>query len=699
MRITDLEISNFRAITRIALADLEDAVVVAGPNGCGKSCVLDAIRLVKSAYGGYQPNEWHSWFGEFQINFQQRSSDVQGLLQDPSREMRISASFSFAPQEIDYVRRNARDLLRGSAWREVAPEFAGWRAFTAAPLAAQYRAHAEQVEQRAVQAHVALSAELEQDVAAATVTIGTSGEIRIEPSRLLELIFSVYEPGSVGVLDFHSANRQYNRERVAGVNLDLDTTQEQRRQNALYNPQQKYAGLKAEMASAFVRQQLARQAGAPGDSQEDLVEALRDLFRTFFPGKGFEGPVPTPDGRVEFPVTLPDGSTHDLDDLSSGEKEVLYGYMRLRSSAPRYSVVLVDEPELHLNPRLTRGLARFYFDHLVSRQENQLWLISHSDTLLRESVDLEGFGVYHMTRGDRTQPTGNQATRIGTEAEAERLVIELVGDLAAYRPGAKVVLFEGGGNVEFDVLVVTRLFPAFADATNLIAAGNRQQVVALHRALEKLDARTLGARFYAVHDRDSSPTTEHAARRFSWDVYHIENYLLEPEFVLRALTELTASDESLSTTEAVKEALRSCASRTIPALVRHEMTVLANDELRRALVVGADPSSDSVSNALRPSIEKTVQRITDLATDKLSASALEELEVGLRESYESFLESGEWLRAFRGRDILRQFVHDFVPGVGYETFRDLILARMKEAGFRPAGMSRVLDEILADQFP
>lgn len=699
MRITDLEITNFRAVTRLALADLEDAVVLAGPNGCGKSCVLDAIRLVKSAYGGYQPNEWHSWFGEFQINFQQRSGEIKRLLQDSSRELKVAASFSFAPEELDYVRSNARDLLRAAAWREVAPEFAGWRSFYAAPLASQYRAHAEEVETRAVNAHARLGSELDRDSAIASITVAPSGEIDIAPSRLLELLFSLYEPGSVGVLDFHSANRQYNREQVAGVNLDLANSEEQRRNSALYNPQQKYAGLKSEMASVYVRSQLAERAGVPPGSQDDLVAALQDLFRTFFPGKSFEGPVPTPDGRVDFPVTLSDGSVHDLDDLSSGEKEVLYGYMRLRSSAPKHSVILVDEPELHLNPRLVRGLARFYVDHLVTKQCNQLWLISHSDTLLREAVNLDIFGVYHMTRGNRTAAHDNQVTRITTEAEAERLVIELVGDLAAYRPGAKVVLFEGGGDVEFDVLVVTRLFPDFADVTNLIAAGNKQQVKALHRALDKLDHQTLGARFYAVYDQDSNLSDEKVARQFSWDAYHIENYLLAPEFVLRALEELTAADSALTGITEVKEAMRACAEQSVPSLVRHELTVYANDTLKRALSVGAEPSNEQVAAALYPSVQGTAKKISDVATTELSLDALTEREGSLRADFAQHLESDEWMCRFRGRDVLRIFVHEHVPGVKYETFRDLILARMKAAGYRPPGMAQVLDQIVADRFP
>jgi len=62
MQITSLTVVNFRAITRIELRNLPPSVVIAGPNGCGKSCVFDAIRLLKSVYGGYQPNEWQSWW-------------------------------------------------------------------------------------------------------------------------------------------------------------------------------------------------------------------------------------------------------------------------------------------------------------------------------------------------------------------------------------------------------------------------------------------------------------------------------------------------------------------------------------------------------------------------------------------------------------------------------------------------------------
>ena len=57
MKIVYLLVENFRAIRKVEFTGLRDMVVIAGPNGCGKSCILDSIRLFKSIYGGYQPNE------------------------------------------------------------------------------------------------------------------------------------------------------------------------------------------------------------------------------------------------------------------------------------------------------------------------------------------------------------------------------------------------------------------------------------------------------------------------------------------------------------------------------------------------------------------------------------------------------------------------------------------------------------------
>ena len=56
MRIKRLNVENVRNIDRAEFDNLTDIVLIVGPNGCGKSSLLDAIRVFKSAYGVYSPN-------------------------------------------------------------------------------------------------------------------------------------------------------------------------------------------------------------------------------------------------------------------------------------------------------------------------------------------------------------------------------------------------------------------------------------------------------------------------------------------------------------------------------------------------------------------------------------------------------------------------------------------------------------------
>ncbi len=240
------------------------------------------------------------------------------------------------------------------------------------------------------------------------------------------------------------------------------------------------------------------------------------------------GPVPGPDGTLDFPVKLESGAEHDIDDLSSGEKEVLFGYLRLRNNAPKNSIVLIDEPELHLNPALLRGFPQFYHRHIGRDLENQLWLMTHSDALLREAVGQPEFSVYHMQPAEICDESGNQLQAIELGEALDGAIVDLVGDLATYRPGAKVVFFEGGSDADFDVRMTTTLFPEFGKAVNAISAGNRTQVERLHHLLRKAsEAGELGAKFFSVVDQDSR-SVERAADSYEWDRYHIENYLLEP---------------------------------------------------------------------------------------------------------------------------------------------------------------------------
>jgi predicted ATPase len=146
MKLTELSIKNFRAITSLKIDNLADAVVLAGPNGCGKSCVLDAIRLLKSAYGSYEQDEVQTWFGEFQIDLNREPRELLTLFQDTKTELQISGKFVLSEEEQTFLMENAQNLLEEAAWRQQVHPNTGPQSAGALALAANQRTNHERVE-------------------------------------------------------------------------------------------------------------------------------------------------------------------------------------------------------------------------------------------------------------------------------------------------------------------------------------------------------------------------------------------------------------------------------------------------------------------------------------------------------------------------------------------------------------------------
>lgn len=302
------------------------------------------------------------------------------------------------------------------------------------------------------------------------------------------------------------------------------------------------------------------------------------------------------------------------------------------------------------------------------------------------------FVTFHM------QPAGqyagaSQATPVTAGQALERVVIDLVGDLAAYRPNAKIVLFEGGGDHAFDVKMTSSLFPRFDAAVNPISAGSKARVAQLHELLELArEGGHLPARFYSITDADGDFGRSLPPNTFQWDVYHIENYLLSPTHILRVLQEINLNAEPLDTESGVLELLTRAAKLTVPVLVSHELTTHASKSLIDCIDLGFDPKRGDVGAALAEAADRAKTKILKAP---LSKDALSALQSESTRRAEDELQSGRWTTTFRGRDVLRRFCDLAKLGVAYEVFRDLIIARMREAKFEPPGMRDVIDRILS----
>ena len=691
MRLHSVHIENFRGIELFDVSDLKDLVVIAGPNGCGKTCVLDGIRLLKSVYGGYSTNEWQTWFGEFQININEPEG-VLRLFRDRALPLRISAEIELSDAECRYIEHHAEDILRPIIWQQKLGRAIGFSRLSVS--AAEFTQYGADVTREVTSQAAQLRGGVKKRLHHTGLLITPDPQIEAEPNSVIPILFQTYIPHELGVIDYHSSSRVYEREAVGQVNLDLDNVTQQRRQHLLYNWREKYKNVKTELAANYVLGIIAGRAG--GSTVPDINDTLSELFRVFFPGKQYLGPTPQSNGKLSFPVRLEAGGEHDIDELSSGEKEVLYGYLRLRNSAPRNSVILLDEPELHLNPQLQQGLPDFYHTHLGKALNNQLWLVTHSDTLLRQAVGNPNYSVFHIStpKGQRGSAVENQVAPVTANDELEQAVVSIVGDLAAYKPQAKVVIVEGGGDTEFDVEMLSSLFPAFAKNVNPVPGGSKQRVRDLYGLLQTARNRAgLSERFFAIVDRDRDVGDALLGDNvYRWDRYHIENYLLESEYILAACK--TIRNRAIQTSQELDVALKECAESLLDRLILERLQDEINREMMGSLAIGANRDTRDPAIDIIPSIRGSLARLNELG-DKYSEEYLTRREGEIRQTLSAALTSNGWRSEFPGRLVIKRFVEKCVIGVSYDAFRFLIIEKMVDSRYEPPGMLTIINKITA----
>lgn len=692
MKITKLEIKNFRAIERVTLENLGDLVLIAGQNGVGKSCIFDSIRLLKSSYGDYNPDEWKNWFSEFQLNVG-NEYQIDKILRDKTKPLEISGTISLSESEILYLKNNGEKLIETLLWRSYTkiPNFDPVDELSSS-FATNHRMYGEKISKE-VKVHMKnFKNQIEKNEFEASIQLTLGKEPKIKDNIILEVLFSTFNPDELGIIDYHGAHRTYPKERIQNLNLRFDNEANPYKNSALYNYQNKYNNIKTEMASGYVKALIARESGVEKEAISSLNKSLRLLFEHFFPGKKFAGMVPTKDGSLEFPVELKTGEKHDIAELSSGEKEVLFGYLRLKNQAPKNSVILIDEPELHLHPKLAKKLPEFYFDTIGVELNNQIWLVTHSDAILKESVGNKKFNVFYMSESKNDKE--NQVREL-SKAEIETALIDLIGDISSYQHGNKVVVFEGIDS-EFDKKMTNDLFPYFENSINSISAGSRTNVSNLQSILKAASEEGIISKiFISIVDRDSGKVTDNLeSLEYSWDVYHIENYLLNETYIHKTLNDLGLANENLNSEEKILFKLKECAKNTLNFHVRHELNQFVNQE-----VLSSFRSNINVDNPLSDeyfkTISSTVKEIESKQRNILSKKELLKKELIIKNKFNNSLKDESWKSVFNGRNILKKFIGNNCEGIRYEQFRNLIISKMKHDKFEPKGMKKIIDEIIA----
>lgn len=701
MRIRRLLIENFKGIQQIHMTDLEDVITIAGKNGCGKTCLLEGIRLIKSQYGHYNENENRAWWEEKQVNLR-RAGATRKVLRNTGRRAVVEAEIELTEPEKAFVRQDPNYLTEVMAIRSIAPgiesqieyrvrnwSLQNWRAIPGlAERASEIVEHTQRIKQ-----------DIDRELASRTTTgrfdIRENGRIELRTNHLLSFVFGTFEPRNLGIIEFNPADRRYPPEQFTNVTVDVEKQDEAWKQSAMYNTEGKYGGVKEALGNEWIRGLIRREAGVSGTAEE-MATAMREIFQDMIPDKAFEGPRPTPEGRLEFNVRT-GGNEHDIDDLSSGEKEILFGYLKTRARAPRNSVIIVDEPELHLNPRMIAGLPNLYERHIGRALQNQVWLVTHSDMFLRRAFESGRMQVFHMDMPKDEDPTFNQMKHVGTEERFERACLELIGDFATYEPQGMTILVEGGA--KFDEEMITRLFAAELRGVNVASVAGKNEVMKKKRELLDLqEVQGIVKEVVTITDGDGVSEEERAkgerVGEFRWDLYDIEAYLLNADYIAQAVAQINLRPTGEIPVARIETLLASFGREVMEELTDSRLVDYVRRKLRREISqavrrpghggrINEDDLAELVagSRGAAEAIGKAAEALTEEELRKEMGRLRKEAEFG---------EGRDWRKSVPGKRVLQK-VAETLAGEGSSVqIRNVVIGLMAKDGYKPEGMKGVI---------
>ncbi|HXN94044.1 MAG TPA: AAA family ATPase [Candidatus Acidoferrales bacterium] len=559
MHLKSIHVKNFRALEEIHV-DLDSRVsVVVGPNAIGKTTLLEAIRLVKAVVAPRSTNEPTQALLALgaAVPYNPQKILPTAIARDPKRPVEIRCRYRLEVTEIEALAAAmpelATDFTLNTTGRN--PQNANFNlAFLSSPAGQAALTAAEKtlkgviegVRKGAQDLHLDLQFDpissrfSSNDVIGGTIFGFLDG--RNVPSQTFFSYFPAdralppgEQPVQLGAAD-------------AGNQIESHVSQ----------PQLKYSRLKNTIFNAVVT--------GPNE-REELTKEFERIFEGILKGRKLVGVGVNKVGLLSIGVQdVETGRTFELDGMSSGEKGLILTFLLIGRSLVEGGIILLDEPELHLNPAVCKDLLSFLVDNYIVRRNLQAIICSHSPEILAGAFEKDECSLYHLVSEKvlskvhyKDEEEISQAlSRLGT-SESEGLLYKAT------------VFVEGPEDV--DLLQVG--FGDLLRRHKVKDLGGRREV---EKQIEQLqEAEKKGTKLsprYFIFDRDGVPSAikdSEAVKVLQWDRRCLENYLIDLDVLTEFLKDGDVVKDPLPNQGEVSKVIRELAMSQIDEFAAREV--------------------------------------------------------------------------------------------------------------------------------
>jgi ABC-type phosphate/phosphonate transport system ATPase subunit len=530
MKIQALEIKNFRGLSDVRFAFEKHTNVIVGPNAIGKTTVLESIRLVRALLmPRYFQETQQVLIGlgliSPQYQFVQNALDFASVARDSGAPLTVSLTLQLSAPEVDFLTSNAEQIameqLRGRLGR--ADDQLALTQLLSSP---QGKAMLANITEEATK-RLSASGSLNQFTIALVIDPlkgGISGS-----DSFLQNCVQILEralPPHRALFSYFPADRAFPSGEVA-IQIGSNEAAAQI-QSHIGQAVTKYQRLKQTVVNAMF--------GGAGPDTSAIKDDFELVLKALLPGKQLAGVALTPTGNLRVAITeLATGKTFDIDSMSSGEKGLILTFLLIRRTMANGGIVLIDEPELHLNPEVCKKIVSFLNDVIATPADLQVILCTHSAEILGTAFERRDCGVFHL-RSHR------DATKLYERDQRELFdALKRLGSSAADSIFSRGGLFVEG---EHDSVILEEGFFGLVSGFKITDLGGRTEVEKEIRTLQAAEQKGDLSKIHCfIFDLDHKPTglrSSPLVRVLQWDRTCLENFLLGEKALFDTLSEVGA---------------------------------------------------------------------------------------------------------------------------------------------------------------
>ncbi len=373
--------------------------MIAGPNASGKSTLLEAVRLIKTVLSPRLINEGQpglTQIGLLHPHLQAIGSlsyDFAAIANRPNFRTTLALSLALTEVEIDAVKSSIDQLALIQLQSELngpVDQLSFTQFLSSQP---------GQVRLQTIRTST------ESQVSSLNPSTPLDFELTFNPSKGQISGNNVFNQSVLTILDrrlppdktlmsFFPADRAFPQGETP---IQVGSADAQAQVQAhMSTPATKYARLK---------QTIVQNVMLSPQGRETLEREFNLIFDNLLPGKRLAGVSFNALGLLKVLVKEEaSGRIFDIDQMSSGEKGLVLTFIFIRLTMEKGGVILLDEPELHLNAAVQAKIVPFLVEHCVKPLSLQAFVCTHSPEIVRDAYHGDLCSLFHIRSSSDLTP-------------------------------------------------------------------------------------------------------------------------------------------------------------------------------------------------------------------------------------------------------------------------------------------------------